>query len=117
MAARKASSIVSLATTTASGWVSPGAAGSSRRSGAGWSQGSSGRQVGAARGSAVAGATSGGRTRRCRRSRAFREALVAIRYSQVRNSDRPWKPARARQARRKVSWTMSSASWTEPSIR
>ncbi len=117
-AARKASSIVSLATTTASGWASLGAAGSSSRSGYGCNQLTSGSGAGSwATTGAAAGTTCGGRTRRELWARAFRQALVAIRYSHARKLDRPWKLVRLRQARRNVSWTRSSASSKEPSIR
>ena len=55
---------------------------------------------------------------RLRPASAVRQALVAIRYSHVRSearsrSNRP----DARQARSNVSWTRSSASCTEPSMR
>ena len=43
--------------------------------------------------------------------------LVAIRYSQDRRLERPSKRSRFRQARTTVSWTASSASNPEPSIR
>ena len=42
---------------------------------------------------------------------------MAMRYSHVRTELRPWNDALAFQARRNVSWTRSSASWTEPLIR
>jgi hypothetical protein len=87
--------MVSLATTTASGWVSLGASSSSSRSGYGWSHGTSAKE------------RSHGTRRRLLRS-ASRQALVAIRYSQARNPA-PSKLSRLRQARRKVSWTASSA--------
>ena len=61
---------------------------------------------------------SDGSGRRLRLSRAFRQALVAIRYSQVRSEARSSsKLADDRHARSMVSCTRSSASWTEPSIR
>jgi hypothetical protein len=40
-----------------------------------------------------------------------------MRYSQVRSDERPSNRSRLRQARTIVSWTASSASTTEPSIR
>ena len=49
--------------------------------------------------------------------RAVRHAFVAIRYSQVRSEERPSKPSYPRHARIKVSWTRSSASCSEPSMR
>ncbi len=42
---------------------------------------------------------------------------VAIRYSQVRIEARPSNPPRPCQALSSVSWTASSASWKDPSIR
>jgi hypothetical protein len=104
MTARNVSSIVSLATTTASGWLSLGAIWSSSRSGYGCSHGTSAKEC------------SDGTRRRLRLS-ASRQALVVMRYSQARNPGPPWKLARRRQARRKVSCTTSSASSNEPSIR
>ena len=50
-------------------------------------------------------------------SRKSRQALVAIRYSQVRRDARPWKDSRFAHARRKVSWVMSCASSYDASIR
>ena len=52
-----------------------------------------------------------------RRSMAFSDALVAIRYSHERSELRPSKRGRPRHARSRASWRASSASWTEPSIR
>ena len=49
--------------------------------------------------------------------RSSRQALVAMRKSQVWTDERPWNRARPRQARRNVSWTASSASAGEPSMR
>jgi hypothetical protein len=108
-AARNASSIVSREMALASGSVSLAAAGSSQQSGYGCNQGSSGAQDGAARASDASvaamtgGAMSCGRTRRGARSSTLRQALVAMRYSQVRNSARPAKLSRPRQARSSVS--------------
>ena len=45
------------------------------------------------------------------------QTLVAIRYSQVRRLERPSNPSAWRQARTITSWTASSASKPEPSIR
>ena len=61
-----------------------------------------------------AGAVAG---RRLPARSAFRQRLVATRYSQVRTDDRPSKPARPRQAASMVSCSASSASCAEPSIR
>jgi hypothetical protein len=58
-----------------------------------------------------------GKGRRLRVSRAVRQVRVAIRYSQTRTDERPSKPSYDRHARRYVSWTWSSASSTEPSMR
>ena len=104
MTARNVSSIVSLATTTASGWASLGATSSSSRSGYGCSHGTSAKEC------------SDGTRRRLRRS-ASRQALVAIRYSHARTLEPASKPSRRRHARRNVSCTTSSASSKEPSIR
>ena len=115
IAARKPSSIVSRATTTASG---PSSAGASSRSGYGCSHGrSSGGGTGAS-GSAAA-ATSGGITRRGRRRSTSRHAFVAIRYSHAFSDERASaaKLARLRHARRNVSCTRSSESSNEPSMR
>ena len=53
-----------------------------------------------------------GSARRGRRSSSSRQALVAIRYSQVWTEARRSKRSSDRQARSSVSWTTSSASWT-----
>jgi hypothetical protein len=45
------------------------------------------------------------------------QTLVAIRYSQERTLERPSNLSALRQARSIVSWTASSASNPEPSIR
>ena len=52
-----------------------------------------------------------------RRSIILRHTFVAMRYSHERSELRPSKPGSPRQARSSVSWTASSASATEPSIR
>jgi hypothetical protein len=57
----------------------------------------------------------GARSRRF--SRKSRQALVAIRYSQVRSDARPWKDSRFPHARGNVSWVMSWATSYDPSIR
>lgn len=72
----------------------------------------------AAPGSSLGVPSPDGNGRRARPSSAVMQALVAIRYSQVRTdarvrSYRSW----AFQARSIVSCTRSSASWNEPSIR
>jgi hypothetical protein len=46
-----------------------------------------------------------------------RQTLVAIRYSQDRTAERPSKLSAFFQARTIVSWTASSASKAEPSMR
>ena len=98
------------------------AAGSARSahtiaSGSGSSHGTSERTSGCS-GSSLGATIEDGSGRRPRPASAVRQALVAIRYSQVRSearslSNRP----EARQARSRVSCTRSSASCTEPSIR
>ena len=76
----------------------------------------------ARRGGSGAGASNGGsggsgRGRRPLSRSAFRQRLVAIRYSQVRSPARPSYWPRPRQAASRVSCSTSSASWTEPRIR
>ena len=95
IAAMNASSIVSRATTSASGSSSLGAIPSSRWSGYGCSHGNSASGWTPSRGSSF----------RRRRPSASRQAFVAMRYSQARNVERPWKLLRFRHARRNVSWT------------
>ena len=58
-----------------------------------------------------------GRARRLRPRSMSRQTLVAMRYSQDRTLDRPSNRAAACQARSIVSWTASSASKAEPSMR
>ena len=58
-----------------------------------------------------------GRARRWLPRSMSRHTLVAMRYSQDRNADRPSKESSARHARIIVSWTASSASKPEPSMR
>ena len=98
------------------------AAGSSRSavtsaSGSGCSHGTSDATSNGASGSPAGPPRPDGSGRRPRRSIAVRHTLVAIRYSQVRTDDRPSNPSYDRHARRNVSWTRSSASSTEPTIR
>ena len=103
-AARKASSIVSRSTTSASGSSSDGAISSSSRSGYGVSHDTSASdriEV----------------NRRVFRRRLSRHTLVAIRYSHALTSAPPTNDSRARHARRNVSWTASSASSNEASMR
>ena len=64
-----------------------------------------------------AGPKSIGRARRERLFSMSRQTLVAIRYSHERSAARPSKRSKPRHARRNVSWTASSASNGEPSIR
>ena len=49
--------------------------------------------------------------------RESRQTLVAIRYSHVRTELLPANPPSPRQARRNVSWSASSESSSDPSIR
>ncbi len=98
------------------------AAGSARpahtiASGSGSSHGTSVRTSGCSM-SSPGPAIADGSGLRLRPESAVRQALVAIRYSQVRSEARsPSNRPDARQARSNVSWTRSSASCTEPSIR
>jgi hypothetical protein len=62
-------------------------------------------------------ARSMGRARRWLLLAMSRQTLVAMRYSQDRTLARPSKRSKPRQARTIVSWTASSASKAEPSIR
>ena len=85
--------------------------------GAGSSQAESGST---STGSVVAGTgddRSIGRARRLRPRRLSRQTLVAIRYSHVRNDDLPSKESSPCQALTSVSWTASSASNSDPSMR
>ena len=52
-----------------------------------------------------------------RRAISRRQALVLTRYSHARSEVRPSNPAMPRQAPSNDSWSVSSASCTEPSIR
>jgi hypothetical protein len=108
--------MVSRSTAAAPGSVSFGATGSHSRSGNGCSHGMSVRG-GSPTAASDGGLRSCGSTRRARPSRASRQALVAIRYSQARTLERPSKAPMPFQARRNVSCTRSSASSNEPSIR
>ena len=58
-----------------------------------------------------------GRARRWRPRNMSRQTLVAIRYNHDRTDERPSKDSKFRQARTIVSWTASSASKPDPSIR
>jgi len=101
MAARKASEIVSRLTAAASGPGWSAASSSSSESGYGCTHG-----IAAIDGPRPAGALDGaGTARRASRRSVSRQALVAIRYSQVRRLDRPWKLSRERQARSSTSCT------------
>jgi hypothetical protein len=87
-------------------------------SGIGSIQGISEFRSGRIVGSLLAPTRPAGSARLPRCSSAVRQALVAMRYSQVRSEARcSSNRSAARQARTIVSWTRSSASWTEPSIR
>jgi hypothetical protein len=52
-----------------------------------------------------------------RPSRESRQTFVAMRYSHERSAPLPWRRSSERQARIIVSWTASSASKDDPSIR
>ena len=58
-----------------------------------------------------------GRARRCGPASMSWQTFVAIRYSHARSAARAWSASAERQARTIVSWTASSASEPEPSIR
>ena len=58
-----------------------------------------------------------GRARRWLALFMFRQTFVAIRYSHERNAARPSNASSPRHARTNVSWTASSASNVDPSIR
>ena len=58
-----------------------------------------------------------GRARRWRPFNMSKHTLVAIRYSHDRTADRPSKRSKLRHARTRVSWTASSASNDDPSMR
>src|SRR5260370_23609258 len=121
MAARKASEIVSRLTATASGPGWPAASSSSSESGYGCIHGIAAidgpvladsvladtvlADVGPADAGPAGALDGAGTTRRASRRSVSRQALVAIRYSQVRGLDRPWKLSRERQARRSTSCT------------
>jgi len=87
-------------------------------SGNGCSQGMSNAGVSGAAGSSLGAPSPDGSGRRARPSSADKQALAAIRYSQVRTDARVLSyRSRAFQARSIVSCVRSSASWNEPSIR
>lgn len=113
-AVTNASETASLASYWASGPGALSASPSSAESGSGSSQGTSPSRVGSgvlAHGTAAVGG------RRLPARSAFRQRLVATRYSQVRTDDRASNPANPRQAASSVSCSASSASCIEPSIR
>ena len=58
-----------------------------------------------------------GRARRSLPSSMSKQTLVVMRYSQVLNDERPSNRSLALQALIKLSWTASSASNEDPSIR
>jgi hypothetical protein len=58
-----------------------------------------------------------GIARRRRPLSESKHTLVAMRYSQDRSEERPSKRSTPRHARTMTSWTASSASEAEPSIR
>ena len=69
-----------------------------------------GSGVGTGSGAAVTG--------RCLEDRSWlRHRLVAMRYSQVRTDERPSNPSRPSHAASSVSWSASSASCSDPSMR
>ena len=68
-------------------------------------------------GDVVDGPISMGRARRWGLRCMSTQTLLAMRYSHDRSDERPSKPSIDRQARTIVSWTASSASEPEPSIR
>ncbi len=88
-----------------------------RPSGMGWIHLLSGRRGPASESPDDDDTRSIGSARRCRPWIMSRHTLVAMRYSQDRSADRPSKRSKPRQARTIVSWTASSASNDEPSIR
>src|SRR5208337_1818863 len=93
-----------------------GLASSKKSSGKGPSQiGSATGAAGGALGSAER-ERPGGKVRRGRRSRASRQAFVAILYSHERNDARPSKVPSFCHARKRLSCTRSSASCKDPSI-
>jgi hypothetical protein len=77
----------------------------------------SGRAFSCACATGVAAVRSIGRARLLPALSESRQTLVAMRYSQERSDERPSKESMDRQARTIVSWTASSASNEEPSIR
>jgi len=71
----------------------------------------------AAAGSSEGNPISTGSARRDRLLMAFRQVVVAILYNQVPTALHPSNAASPRQPFTRVSWTASSASCIEPSIR
>ncbi len=113
-AVTKASRMLSLAAASSAGSPSSGR---TRSSGTGPTQACSGRVAPVKPSAVPAGPRSSGRARRWRPRNMSRQTLVAMRYSQDRSAARPSKLSLAFQARTSVSWTASSASKSEPSIR
>ncbi len=97
---------------SATGWIS-------RSDGIGWTKADStrGEPSEAITGAEGDGDMSTGSARRLRDSSASRQTLVAILYSQDRIDERPSKLVSPFQARTRTSWTASSASTADPSIR
>ena len=91
--------------------------GSTRPSGIGWTHASPGRIAPVNASGVDDGPKSIGRARRSRPRSWSRHTFVAIRYSHDRSVLRPSNESTFFQARTIVSWTASSASKTEPSIR
>ena len=110
----KASLIDSLASATSAGSPSVGI---TRPSGMGSSQACSGRVAPVKASAGDDGPRSMARARRWRPRSMSRQTLVAIRYSHERIAERPSKLSIPFHARTMVSWTASSASKFEPSIR
>ena len=110
-----ASEIASLASYRACGSGASSGRSRSSRSGYGSSQTTSPSRVGSGGSTSRLGQFMGGR-RLADRS-AFRQRLVAIRYSQVRSELRCSKPRSPRHADSRVSCTASSASCADPRMR
>jgi hypothetical protein len=91
--------------------------GTSRLSGIGRIQVASGRTSPSGESADFGGARSIGRARRSVPSSMSRQTFVAIRYNHDRTDERPSKLSKLFHARSRVSWTASSASNADPSIR
>lgn len=113
-AATKARRTDSRATAASAGSATEGRM---RPSGIGSSQVFSGSGLSAACASGVGPVRSTGRARLLPAFSMSRHTFVAIRYSHERSEERPSNLSKLRQARTSVSWTASSASKAEPSIR